>query len=98
MQPQIDQMTGMPIADTQQQLQQMPANMQGGRRQNFITEPQQMTGEQIFGGQSLPQRKAVGAAGMGENPMFMTDKQEEAFGPGSEVYESGNTAIYKGLK
>jgi len=70
MQPQIDQMTGMPIADPQQQLQQMPANMQGGRRQNFITESQQMSGEQIFGGQSLPQRKAVGAAGMGENPML----------------------------
>jgi hypothetical protein len=29
---------------------------------------------------------------------MMSDKQEEAFGPGSEVYESGNTAIYKGLK
>ena len=70
MQPQIDQMTGMPIADPQQQLQQMPANMQGGRRQNFITESQQMSGEQIFGGQSLPQRKAVGAADMGENPML----------------------------
>ena len=28
----------------------------------------------------------------------MTDKQEKAFGPGSKVYESGNTAIYEGLK
>ena len=30
--------------------------------------------------------------------MFMSDKQEDAFGPSSEVYKSGNTAIYEGLK
>jgi len=28
----------------------------------------------------------------------MSDKQEDAFGPSSEVYKSGNTAIYEGLK
>ena len=28
----------------------------------------------------------------------MSVKQEKAFGPGSKVYEGGNTAIYKGLK
>jgi hypothetical protein len=86
MQSQVDQMTGMPMADPQQQLQQMPANMQGGRPQNFISQSQQQMGEQMFGGQSLP------------TPMFMSNKQEEAFGPGSKVYESGNTAIYEGLK
>jgi hypothetical protein len=54
MQPQIDQMTGMPMADPQQQLQQMPANMQGGRPQNFISQSQQKMGQQVFGDQSLP--------------------------------------------
>jgi hypothetical protein len=54
MQPQVDQMTGMPMADPQQQLQQMPANMQGGRPQNFISQSQQKMGQQVFGDQSLP--------------------------------------------
>ena len=53
---QIDPMTGMPIANPQQQPQQVPANMQGGRSQNFITQPQQQIGQQVFGGQSLPNR------------------------------------------
>jgi len=34
--------------------QPIPANMQGGRSQNFISQAQQVTGQQIFGGQSLP--------------------------------------------
>jgi hypothetical protein len=54
MQPQVDQMTGMPMADPQQQLQQAPANMQGERPQNFISPSQQKVGQDIFGGQSLP--------------------------------------------
>jgi|TARA_B110000971_G_C19621303_1_gene324903 hypothetical protein len=54
MQQQIDPMTGVPIADPQQQPQQVPANMQGGRPQNFISQPQQKVGQDIFGGQSLP--------------------------------------------
>jgi len=54
MQQQIDPMTGMPIADFQQQPQQVPANMQGGRPQNFISQPQQQVGQSVFGGQSLP--------------------------------------------
>tara|TARA_B110000858_G_scaffold36220_1_gene40624 strand:+ start:74 stop:328 length:255 start_codon:yes stop_codon:yes gene_type:complete len=48
---QIDPMTGMPMANPQQQ---MPANIQGGRPQNFITQPQQQVGQSVFGGQSLP--------------------------------------------
>ena len=28
----------------------------------------------------------------------MSAAQEKAFGPGSEVYKSGNTAIYEGIK
>jgi hypothetical protein len=51
MEQQIDPMTGMPIANPQQQV---PANMQGGRPQNFITQPQQKVGQSVFGGQSLP--------------------------------------------
>ena len=50
MEQQIDPMTGMPIANPQQ----VPANMQGGRPQNFITQPQQQVGQSVFGGQSLP--------------------------------------------
>ncbi len=51
MEQQIDPMTGMPIASPQQQA---PANMQGGRPQNFISQSQQKVGQDIFGGQSLP--------------------------------------------
>ena len=54
MQQQIDLMTGVPIANPQQQPQQVPANMQGGRPQNFISQSQQKVGQDIFGGQSLP--------------------------------------------
>ena len=56
MQSQIDQMTGMPVASPQLQSQpeQVPANMQGGRPQNFISQNQQKVGKDIFGGQSLP--------------------------------------------
>lgn len=51
MQQQVDPMTGAPIANPQQQV---PANMQGGRPQNFISQSQQKVGQDIFGGQSLP--------------------------------------------
>ena len=51
MQQQVDPMTGVPIANPQQQV---PANMQGGRPQNFISQSQQKVGQDIFGGQSLP--------------------------------------------
>ena len=50
--PQVDPTMDNPITDPQQQ--QMPANMQGGRPQNFIPESQQKMGQQIFGDQSLP--------------------------------------------
>ena len=41
MQQQVDPMTGVPIANPQQQPQQVPANMQGGLPQNFISQSQQ---------------------------------------------------------
>lgn len=62
---------------------------------------------------SMPQNPAVynnasaittGIAMYGDPEMrqnsvaYMTQAQEDAFGPGSEVYESGNTKIYNGLK
>lgn len=50
--PQVDPTMDNPITDPQQQ--QMPANMQGGRTQNFISPSQQKMGQQIFGDQSLP--------------------------------------------
>jgi len=82
---------GLPAAEDRQSTAQAMGN-------NFITKPQQAMGQDMFGGQSLPQKGMIGVAGMEQNPLMMSDKQEEAFGPGSEVYESGNTAIYKGLK
>jgi len=53
----------------------------------------QNTAGQIYGDINARQ------ASLGNNaPMFMSDKQEDAFGPGSEVYKDGNTAIYEGIK
>jgi hypothetical protein len=108
-QQQIDPMTGMPSVSISTGVQ--ASGFQGGLpaaedRQstaqamgnNFITQSQQTMGQDMFGSQSLPQKRMIGAGDMYQNPMMMTDKQEDAFGPGSEVYESGNTAIYKGLK
>jgi|TARA_R110000851_G_scaffold55559_2_gene130283 hypothetical protein len=57
MQTKIDPTTGMPIAmpeQQNQQAQQVPANMQGGLPQNFISQNQQKVAKEIFGGQSLP--------------------------------------------
>ena len=38
---------------------------------NFISKPQQAMGQDIFGGQSLPQKGMIGVAGMRENPLMM---------------------------
>ena len=59
MQQQVDPMTGVPIANPQQQPQQVPANMQGGLPQNFISQSQQKVGQGIFGGQSLSREYGV---------------------------------------
>ena len=56
MQQQVDPMTGVPIANPQQQV---PANTQGGRPQNFISQSQQQVGQNIFGGQSLSREYGV---------------------------------------
>jgi hypothetical protein len=50
--------------------------------------PQAMqTAENIFGTQDQRQFSVA-----------MTKAQEDAFGPGSKVYESGNTEIFNALK
>jgi hypothetical protein len=69
-----------------------PANQQGTAKDLF-SQTAQNTAGQIYG--DLNSRQTS----LGSNaPMFMSDKQENAFGPGSEVYKSVNTAIYEGLK
>ncbi len=70
----------------------MPANQRGTARPLF-SEAIQNTAGQIYGNINERQNS------LGSNaPMFMSEKQEDAFGPESEVYKSGNTAIYEGLK
>ena len=81
------------IANTDMTLQPpIPANQQGAAKPLFV-ETVQNTAGQIYGDINARQ------ASLGNNaPMFMTEKQENAFGPISEVYKDGNTAIYEGIK
>jgi len=67
MEQQIDPMTGMQKAKPQQQV---PANMQGGRPQNFITQSQQQVGQEIFGGQSLSREYGVNTP---QAPLYKMD-------------------------
>ena len=67
MEQQIDPMTGMQKAKPQQQV---PANMQGGRPQNFITQSQQQVGQNIFGGQSLSREYGVNTP---QAPLYKMD-------------------------
>lgn len=70
----------------------MPANQKGTARPLF-SETVQNTAGQIYGDINERQNS------LGSNaPVFMSEEQEDAFGPGSEVYKSGNTAIYEGIK
>ena len=84
----IDPITGMETT-----LQPpVPANQQGTAKPLFGETAQNLAG-QIYGDVNARQ------ASLGNNaPMFMSAPQEKAFGPDSEVYKSGNTAIYEGLK
>jgi len=67
MEQQIDPMTGMQKAKPQQQV---PANTQGGRPQNFITQSQQQVGQEIFGGQSLSREYGVNTP---QAPLYKMD-------------------------
>ena len=69
----------------------VPANQMGMAKPVF-NPAVQASAEAIYG---TPEQRQMS---MPQPPMFMTDKQEKVFGPGSKVYESGNTAIYEGLK
>jgi len=70
-----------------------PANMMGNAKPTFSEQTQGMA--QTAFGSGLERQMSMPNSG---SVTQMTAKQEKAFGPGSEVYESGNTAIYKGLK
>ena len=83
----IDPVTGMEVTP---QLP-MPSNQMGMAKPVFNQTTQDVA-NQVYG---TPLQRQMS---MPQPPMFMTAKQEKAFGPGSEVYESGNTAIYEGLK
>ena len=81
------------IANTDMTLQPpIPANEKGTARPLF-SETVQNTAGQIYGDINARQASLGGNA-----PMFMSAAQEKAFGPESEVYKSGNTAIYEGIK
>ena len=67
MEQQIDPMTGVPIANPQQQV---PVNTQGGRPQNFISQSQQQVGQNIFGGQSLSREYGVNTP---QAPLYKMD-------------------------
>ena len=89
----FDPVTGQPVQKMQPQLDPMtgmPVQPAAAPMPNQAVygKPQAMqTAENIFGTQDQRQFSVA-----------MTKAQEDAFGPGSEVYESGNTKIYEGLK
>ena len=82
----IDPLTGMEMTPQPP----MPSNEMGNAKPMFNQTAQDVA-SQVYG--SLDQRQMS----MPQPPMFMTDKQEKAFGPGSKVYESGNTVSYTHL-
>lgn len=67
-----------------------PYNQMGAAKPVFNPQAQGMA-QTIYG---TPEQRQMSV----NSGFMMTEKQEKAFGPGSEVYESGNTAIYEGLK
>lgn len=70
-----------------------PANMMGDAKPVFGEKTQGMA-ETAFGS-GLERQMSMPNSG---SVTQMSAKQEKAFGPGSKVYEGGNTAIYEGLK
>lgn len=70
-----------------------PANMMGNAKPTFSEQTQGMA--QTAFGSDLERQMSMPNSG---SVTQMSAKQEKAFGPGSEVYEGGNTAIYEGLK
>ncbi len=70
-----------------------PANMMGDAKPMFSEQTQGMA--QTAFGSALERQMSMPNSG---SVTQMSAKQEKAFGPGSKVYEGGNTAIYEGLK
>ena len=70
----------------------MPSNKMGGAKPMFNQTTQDVASQ--MSGTDVEKQLSMGA----QAPLFLTEKQEKAFGPGSEVYKSGNTAIYEALK
>ena len=70
-----------------------PANMMGNAKPTFSEQTQGMA--QTAFGSGLERQMSMPKSG---SVTQMSAKQEKAFGPGSEVYKGGNTAIYDGLK
>jgi hypothetical protein len=89
----FDPVTGQPVQKMQPQLDPMtgmPVQPIAAPMPNQAVygKPQAMqTAENIFGTQDQRQFSVA-----------MTKAQEDAFGPGSKVYESGNTEIFNALK
>lgn len=82
-----------PFAGKTFSIVESPANMKGNARPVFNESTRNaaamMYGSNVERQMSMPNSGSV---------TQMSAKQEKAFGPGSEVYEDGNTAIYEGLK
>jgi len=70
-----------------------PANMMGNAKPVFNEQTQGMA-QTAFGSDFERQMSMPNSGSVTQ----MSAKQEKAFGPGSKVYEGGNTAIYEGLK
>ena len=91
----IDQVTGQPIQEMQPQL-----NLATGMPVQQAAAQIPMPNQAVYGRQQ-PIQVAENIFGTQEErrlSVAMTQAQEDAFGPGGEVYESGNTKIYEGLK
>ena len=88
---------------TLQGIKPIPANMQGGRPQSFISERQQAVGQDMFGGQSIPQKGMIGVAGMNQNPLMMSDQtgdgkitQADVIKARVEGYKDSPAKMHKG--
>jgi hypothetical protein len=82
-----------PFAGKTFSIVESPANMKGNAKPVF-NESTSDAAAKMYG---TPLERQMSMPNSGSVTQ-MSAKQEKAFGPGSEVYESGNTAIYEGLK
>lgn len=91
----IDPVTGQPLQKMQPQLDPMT-----GMPVQPVAEQIPMPNQAVYGKQRPMQvaENIFGSPQMRQNSVMMTQAQEDAFGPGSEVFESGNTEIFKAIK